>query len=154
MPPYRYIARLDVGPTRSEAKALLREQSHRVRALESRLTAEVLDGADVICTTLIGCGSPELRGRQFGLTVVDEATQATEPRTLLPLLLAPSGVVLLGDQEQLAPTCVSRRAAAEGLQQSLFDRIVRSEAGAAKLARLFEQKSPGTPDRPIPSWAC
>jgi hypothetical protein len=112
-----------------EVRRLLRARARSLRALEVRMATEVLQSADVVCATLVGCGSPELRGMAFPLVVIDESTQATEPRSLLALNLAKSAVVLLGDQKQLAPTCVSQRAAREGLAESLFDRVLQLSTG-------------------------
>ena len=57
--------------------------------------------------------------------VIDEAAQATEPATLIPLRwLKPGGVaVLVGDPRQLAPTLLSRGRVAECLGRSLFERL-------------------------------
>jgi superfamily I DNA and/or RNA helicase len=54
---------------------------------------------------------------------VDEATQATEPLTLLAFLRA-DRVVLAGDHRQLPPTVLSQEAAAGGLATSLFERLL------------------------------
>ncbi|XP_046971212.1 putative helicase mov-10-B.1 isoform X3 [Vanessa cardui] len=57
---------------------------------------------------------------------IDEAAQASEPATLVPVtgLLAPSGqLVLAGDPQQLGPVCISKEAAARGLGQSLLARL-------------------------------
>ena len=61
-----------------------------------------------MCATLAGCGSDLLENFSFPLVVIDECTQATEPRCLLALRLARGAVVLVGDQQQLPPTCLSR----------------------------------------------
>ena len=122
------VARLETAAGRSDEKRevlqLVRSRARSLRAREVRLATDILQSADVVCATLVGCGAPELRSMGFPLVVVDESTQATEPRTLLALTLAKQSVVLLGDQKQLAPTCVSQRAAKDGLAVSLFDRIL------------------------------
>ena len=61
----------------------------------------------------------------FDAVVIDEAAQATEPATLIPLRwLKPGGVaVLVGDPRQLAPTVLSRGRVAECLGRSLFERL-------------------------------
>lgn len=49
---------------------------------------------------------------------IDEAAQATEPATLIPVcgLLAPNGLlVLAGDPQQLGPVCISKEARDRGL---------------------------------------
>ncbi|CAK1552284.1 unnamed protein product [Leptosia nina] len=57
---------------------------------------------------------------------VDEAAQASEPATLVPItgLLAPTGkLILAGDPQQLGPICLSRSAKDRGLGQSLLERL-------------------------------
>ena len=41
--------------------------------------------------------------------LVDESTQATEPETLLPLVLGAKQVVLVGDHCQLGPVIMSKK---------------------------------------------
>lgn len=60
------------------------------------------------------------------ICIVDEATQCTEPSTLLPLQLGVRSLVLVGDTHQLHGTVLSRQAASLGLNRSLFDRIQRA----------------------------
>jgi len=103
----------------AEARALFDE----ARALERKAIRDVLDGADVLCATLTALGGPPLSALHFPLALVDEATQATEPLTLLAFLRA-DRVVLAGDHRQLPPTIISPEAAAAGLSTSLFERLL------------------------------
>jgi ATP-dependent RNA/DNA helicase IGHMBP2 len=103
----------------SEARALFDE----ARGLERKAVRDVLDGADVLCATLTALGGPPLSALRFPLALVDEATQATEPLTLLAFLRA-DRVVLAGDHRQLPPTVISQEAAAAGLSRSLFERLL------------------------------
>lgn len=61
-----------------------------------------LEEAPVVATTASGCGSTTLRELSFDVAVVDEASQLTEPGTLLPITLA-ERFVLVGDHHQLPP---------------------------------------------------
>lgn len=96
----------------------------------------VLGAADVVCTTLDSCVNLQrywLDAEDAGvgggggghvMCIVDEATQCTEPGTLLPLLLrGVRGLVLVGDTRQLPGTVLSRQAAELGLNRSLFARL-------------------------------
>src|SRR5215468_511167 len=103
----------------AEARSLFDE----ARALERKAVRDVLEGADVLCATLTALGGPPLSGLRFPLVLVDEATQATEPLTLLAFLRA-ERVVLAGDHRQLPPTVLSQEAAALGLATSLFERLL------------------------------
>ena len=75
----------------------------------------VLRRAEVICATCAGAGSDILERFSFQACLIDEATQATEPATVVPLTKGCSQVVLIGDQKQLPPTIISRDADAAGL---------------------------------------
>ncbi|MEC8873888.1 MAG: AAA domain-containing protein [Candidatus Thermoplasmatota archaeon] len=95
-----------------------------VRRIEAQMRDDILDKAQVLCCTCIGSGHELLDGRRFPRILVDEATQATEPATLVPLVRGGRQVVLIGDHKQLPPTVISRRAEEGGLNRSLFERLI------------------------------
>jgi DNA replication ATP-dependent helicase Dna2 len=77
-----------------------------------------LDAVRVFATTAHRAGiHPYLRRREFDLSVVDEASQLTEPMTLGVIMRA-RRFVLVGDDRQLPP--VTRE---EGLRVSMFERL-------------------------------
>ena len=84
----------------------------------------VLRRAEVICATCAGAGSDILERFSFEACLIDEATQATEPATVVPLTKGCRQIVLIGDQKQLPPTIISRDADAAGLGTSLFERML------------------------------
>jgi hypothetical protein len=66
--------------------------------------------ADVVCCTCVGAGDPRLTALRFQHVLVDEATQATEPEALMPLVL---GAKQVGGGARPAGRCFgvqSRRA--------------------------------------------
>ena len=95
-----------------------------IRRMEDAMTASVLDEAEVICATTIGCGHRLLSSRKFPIVLMDEATQATEPSALVPIVKGCRQLILVGDHQQLPPTVLSRRAERGGLNRSLFDRLI------------------------------
>ena len=97
-----------------------RQYLHYLRACER----EILTNADVICCTCVGAGEPRLVGMKFRTVLIDEATQATEPECLIPMVMGAKHVVLVGDHKQLGPVVMSKKAARAGLSQSLFERLV------------------------------
>jgi ATP-dependent RNA/DNA helicase IGHMBP2 len=115
-----------------EARALLAEARER----EDRAEADVLERAPVVLATLTGVDSNALRQRRFDLAVVDEATQAVEPATYLPLLKA-NRAVLAGDHLQLPPTVLSEAAQQGGFSVSLFERLAQARPDA--MVTLAEQ---------------
>jgi AAA domain len=84
-----------------------------------------LKSAQIICCTCIGSGGDilDMLG-PFERVLVDEATQATEPAVLVPLMRGCRQLVLVGDHCQLPPTVLSTRAEEEGHGVPLFSRMV------------------------------
>lgn len=64
-----------------------------------------------------------LEGKKFAIGVLDEASQTTEPQSLVGFLHNVESVVLVGDGQQLPPTVKSKEAIKWGLDISLFDRL-------------------------------
>ena len=95
-----------------------------VRRIERQMRDDILDRAQVLCCTCIGVGHQLLDGRRFARVLLDEATQATEPASLVPIVRGARQIVLVGDHRQLPPTVISRRAEKGGLRRSLFERLV------------------------------
>ncbi|MFW5999169.1 MAG: IGHMBP2 family helicase [Halanaerobiaceae bacterium] len=91
--------------------------------LEAQAVNDMITGADVICTTNSTAGSEIMQGRHFDLLVVDEATQATEPGTLISLVRG-DRAVLIGDHKQLPPTVLNEKAEKQGLSRSMFERML------------------------------
>lgn len=104
-----------------EAKEMMRE----ARDTESYLIEKILDQAEVICATLVGSTHEMLRSRIFDTVVIDEAAQAIEPATWIPIRRAKK-VVLAGDPFQLPATLFSQEAIKLGLSVSLMERLVAS----------------------------
>ena len=84
-----------------------------------------LKKAEVICCTCIGSGSDVLDKIKFHTVLIDEATQATETATVVPIMNSNcERLILVGDHCQLPPTVVSTEAQERGLAISLFTRLV------------------------------
>lgn len=96
-----------------------------IESLENKAVEEILDAADVICTTNITAGAELLEDITFDLSIIDEATQATQPAALIPYLKA-AKTVLIGDHKQLPPTVVNQEALENGLSISLFEKLYSS----------------------------
>ena len=99
------------------------ELFEKVERLEDEAVQELIDRADVVCSTNSTAGSEVLSGQEFDLLVVDEATQSTEPSALIPLTKAKKAV-LVGDHKQLPPTILNEEAKQKGLAKSLFERLL------------------------------
>ena len=97
----------------------------QIRSLEKAVIQNVLDSADVVCTTTT-IDDELLSSRSFDLVVIDEACQCTVPSVWQAVLRAEK-LVLAGDHCQLPPTVLSDQAAARGMKDSLMQRLIERE---------------------------
>ncbi|XP_016965727.1 uncharacterized protein LOC108034952 [Drosophila biarmipes] len=93
---------------------------------ESDISHACVTQANIICTTLSSCVKLANYVDFFDLCIIDEATQCTEPWTLLPMRFGLTHLVLVGDTQQLPAVVLCKKAIDFGLSNSMFDRIQRS----------------------------
>jgi predicted DNA helicase len=99
----------------------------QAKALTQEATVDLLADTQVVCATHATAGSEVLRdglfyaNRRVDLVVVDEASQAMEPTSLISLVYG-RRFVMAGDDRQLPPTVLSDRARPV-LQLTLFERL-------------------------------
>ena len=85
------------------------KQDSRAQDTARRTTRQqILLKADIICSTLAGAGHESLDSFQFDLIIVDEAAQAIELSSLIPLKNGVAHCVMVGDPQQLPPTVISK----------------------------------------------
>ncbi|KNC26102.1 hypothetical protein FF38_09102, partial [Lucilia cuprina] len=91
----------------------------------SDIHAEILEEADIICSTLSHSDSPYFSSScmKFDTIIIDEAAQASEPSTLIPLQFDHERCILVGDPKQLPPTVKSRICMRLNYEQSMFSRF-------------------------------
>jgi len=97
-------------------------------------SSSVWKQAQVVVCTLSGSGSPQLEGvvGGFDTVVADEAAQAVEVSTLIPLQQGCRRLVLVGDTNQLQATVLSMNAARFDYDKSFFHRaLVAAETAQA-----------------------
>jgi superfamily I DNA and/or RNA helicase len=109
-----------------EAKALKAES----RNLEEYITDNLIDNADVIACTLTGSNQAYIKERMFKTVFIDEASQALEAASWIPLNRA-KRVIMAGDHFQLPPTIKSYEAAKEGLEITLFQKAISNQRNAS-----------------------
>lgn len=118
---------------REQKQAMLKEARAILKQIAD-MEKYVLDGAkdktQAFVATLVGAASPFLRDKRFGLVLIDEAGQALEPATWIPILRADK-VLLAGDHCQLPPTVKSKEAARAGLETTLMEKFVQRAAPEA-----------------------
>ncbi len=109
---------------KDELGQLSTQDQRRYQQLKTKAEQELLQAADVICTTCVGAGDPRLQQFRFRQILIDEATQAMEGECLIPIVLGAKQLVLVGDHCQLGPVVMCKKAAKYGLTTSLFERLV------------------------------
>ncbi len=122
-----YIRGLHPKILRSMAKWLKLQEKIRALYEEARKEEEeavkrILSRAQVVCCTNSTAGSEALQAFSFDLVAIDEATQATEPSCLVPLVKGKK-LLMAGDHKQLPPTVLSPEAQ-EALSFTLFERML------------------------------
>ena len=112
------------------------EVSGWANQLEQRLIDQLLEGARVITCTLVGAANSLLTKRHFRTVIIDEAAQALEPATWIPILKA-GRVVLTGDPFQLPPTIKSHAARRKGLEVTLIEKALKRQARTSLLRTQY-----------------
>lgn len=86
----------------------LKELRQEFREREKGCVKNLVDGSKVVLATLHGAGGFHLKGQEFDVVIVDEASQALEAQCWVPLLWVKANkLVLAGDHLQLPPTIKS-----------------------------------------------
>ncbi len=113
------------SPGRDAERQLRDQMSHlkgEINRLEKDIFKNVMKESEVIVGTPTSIQDRSLRDRFFDWVVFDEATQATEPLSWIPMTLTKK-VVMAGDHFQLPPTIRSKEAETQGLAITLFERF-------------------------------
>ncbi|KAG2005956.1 RNA helicase, variant 2 [Coprinopsis cinerea AmutBmut pab1-1] len=93
--------------------------------VKQAMLREVTSEADVICSTCITSATYDLNVVDFPVVFLDEASMATEPVSLIPLMKGCQHLALIGDHRQLPPVILSKEAQRLGLGVSLFERLTK-----------------------------
>lgn len=113
---------------KEEAKAMY-DQADR---LERYASDQLIERAQIITATLVGCANRAVRHLLYDTVFIDEAAQALEPACWIAISRA-DRVVLAGDHHQLPPTVKSEEAARKGLRRTLFEKVMERQEGAARM---------------------
>src|SRR5436190_3620292 len=127
------------GHHEREQRRMLKEEVRLLKSdadlLEFYIVNDLLNSAQVICTTLVGSSHPVLRGKKFKTVFIDEAAQALEPACWIPILKS-QRVILAGDHCQLPPTIKSQEAARSGLAKTLFEKGIEKHPDHAAMLKV------------------
>lgn len=101
--------------------------------LQDKAVHEFLDNTAIVCCTNSTAGSEVLRDFSFDYSIIDEATQSTEPSCLIAMTKAKRWM-MAGDHHQLPPTVIHPEARA--LSATLFERWMQSQQVASQLLTI------------------
>lgn len=139
---YRRMAakyKRNFGPEERKQRDLLykeaRSLSTEARMLEDFMVDDILQMSQVIVTTLVGAESKYLQDRVFKTVIIDEAAQALEPATWIPICKAEK-VIMAGDPFQLPPTVKSMEAQKGGLTVTLMEKCMKTQPKSANLLNV------------------
>ena len=107
----------------------------RATALEIGINQQLFGEARVIASTLVGSANRLLDGMKFGTLFIDEAAQALEAASWIPIRRA-GRVILAGDHCQLPPTVKCYEALKQGLGKTLMERIVEQKPEVVTLLTM------------------
>jgi hypothetical protein len=90
------------------------------------ISDEYISTAEIVFCTLSSSGSVGVTRnfRNIDVLVIDEAAQAFEPELLIPMVLEPRNMVLIGDPKQLSATIISQPIQRDNLGQSCMQRLM------------------------------
>jgi superfamily I DNA and/or RNA helicase len=116
----------------TEAKNCIKES----RLLEDYIVNSLFENAQVICCTPVTSTNRSLSKKTFGTLFFDEASQALEAISWIPLLKC-KRVIFSGDHFQLPPVVKSIQAKKEGLDNTMLDRLTKYENVSSLLTRQY-----------------
>ncbi|KAF8630856.1 hypothetical protein AX17_005215 [Amanita inopinata Kibby_2008] len=119
-----------------------KSESRTLDAIRRRARLEVLQEADIVCSTLSGAGHDTLDQFDFDTVVIDEAAQAIELSSLIPLRYRCNRCIMVGDPQQLPPTVISQEATRYHYNQSLFVRLQKQRPDAIQLLSIQYRMHP------------
>ncbi|KAK9102802.1 hypothetical protein Sjap_020056 [Stephania japonica] len=130
-------------------RQLLKQLGKTLKKKEKETVKEVLSSAQVVLCTNTGAADPLIRKLDaFDLVIIDEAGQAIEPSSWIPILQG-KRCILAGDQCQLTPVVLSRKALEGGLGISLLERASALHSGILSTQLTIQYRM----NDAIASWA-
>lgn len=120
--------RRNFGPAERQERRSQFAEARRIKremlAMEEQMIQTLLAEAEVVACTLVGASSRKLAGLDFETVFIDEAAQALEGATWIPILKA-RRVIMAGDHCQLPPTVHDPRA--KELLRTLFEKVIERQ---------------------------
>ncbi|CAA22438.1 ATP-dependent RNA helicase Dbl8 [Schizosaccharomyces pombe] len=121
-----------------------RSTNRNLDVLKKQIQNQLLQEADIVCATLSASGHELLlnAGLTFRTVIIDEAAQAVELSSIIPLKYGCESCVMVGDPNQLPPTVLSKTSAKFGYSQSLYVRMFKQHNESACLLSIQYRMNP------------
>ena len=116
----------------TEARNCIKES----RLLEDYIVNSLFENSQVICCTPVTSNNKALVKKRFNTLFFDEASQALEAISWIPLLKC-NRVIFSGDHFQLPPVVKSIKAKQEGLDKTMLDRCTKIDTISTLLNRQY-----------------
>lgn len=116
----------------AEARNCIKES----RLLEDYIVNSLFENAQVISCTPVASSNKALANKHFSTLFFDEASQALEAISWIPLLKC-KRVIFSGDHFQLPPVVKSNKAKQEGLAETMLDRCIKHPDISTLLTRQY-----------------
>ncbi|OQR89917.1 hypothetical protein THRCLA_09515 [Thraustotheca clavata] len=108
----------------SMVRQSLQTNKRVAKETQEQLESSFLESAHIVFTTLSSAGHRALDdSNKYDILVIDEAAQAVELSTIIPMRFGSKQCVLVGDPQQLSATVFSRTSAQSLYERSLFERL-------------------------------
>ena len=128
------------GSAERTQRRAIKAEAHKLKddakLLEFYIVNDIMVKTQVIACTLVGANNSTLKGMTFQTVFIDEAAQALEPASWIPILKS-HRVIFAGDHCQLPPTIKSFEAAKEGLEVTLFEKAIQRNKADVMLQEQY-----------------
>ena len=128
------------GSAERTQRRAIKAEAHKLKddakLLEFYIVNDIMAKTQVIACTLVGANNSALKGMSFNTVFIDEAAQALEPASWIPILKT-QRVIFAGDHCQLPPTIKSYEAAKGGLEVTLFEKAIQRNKADVMLREQY-----------------
>ena len=91
----------------------------------AKIVNEKLNNSDIIFCTLASAGCSAMKSTSLiDNLIIDEAGACSEAECIIPFILKPKRLMLIGDPKQLPPTVMSKRGVRMGFDISMLERMM------------------------------
>ena len=111
----------------------IRKYNGYIRKTEKIIMEDIIKESQVILTTNSSAARDELSDIEFGVAIIDEASQTTIPSILIPIAKT-KRFILAGDHNQLPPVVSSD--SAKELKETLFEKFIKKYPSKKQLLNV------------------